>query len=248
MNMIKALAGALAFLLPAIVAAGSGAPKAEGLESPKYKWALMESEIAAALARVGNPIVGQQTYELCVSCHEASGAGSANGDYPQLAGQHATVLIKQMADIRRGVRDNPVMYPYAVQLKYAQDLSDVAAYLEGLCIPLNHGRYEGADATKQIATGKELYDRQCTQCHGPNGEGNNAQFYPVIAGQHYKYLLRQMTEIRDEKRRNANPDMVKVIKPFTNDQLVAISAYQASLTMRGAMCTKRGVVPPDSKE
>jgi len=62
----------------------------------------------------------------------------------------------------------------------------------------------------------------------------------VIAGQHYKYLLRQMTEIRDGHRRNANPDMVKVIKPYTNDQLVAISAYQASLSMPGAMCKPKG--------
>ena len=30
--------------------------------------------------------------------------------------------------------------------------------------------------------------------------------------------------------------MVKVIKPYTNDQLVAISAYQASLKMPGSMC------------
>jgi hypothetical protein len=58
----------------------------------------------------------------------------------------------------------------------------------------------------------------------------------VLAGQHYKYLLRQMTEIRDGHRRNANPDMVKVIKPYTNEQLVAISAYQASLSMPGSMC------------
>ena len=36
----------------------------------------------------------------------------------------------------------------------------------------------------------------------------------MIAGQHYKYLLRQMTEIRDGKRRNANPDMVKIIKKY----------------------------------
>jgi len=27
-----------------------------------------------------------------------------------------------------------------------------------------------------------------------------------------------------------------VIKPYTNDQLVAISAYQASLSMPGSMC------------
>jgi cytochrome c553 len=57
-----------------------------------------------------------------------------------------------------------------------------------------------------------------------------------LAGQHYKYLLRQMTEIRDGHRRNANPDMVKIIKKYDNKQLIAISAYQASLTMPGSMC------------
>jgi cytochrome c553 len=83
---------------------------------------------------------------------------------------------------------------------------------------------------------RTLYEKQCKECHGANGEGDKAKFYPVIAGQHYKYLLRQMTEIRDGHRRNANPDMVKVIKPYTDDQLVAISAYQASLKMPGSMC------------
>ena len=92
------------------------------------------------------------------------------------------------------------------------------------------------DVGKQIAAGKDLYEKQCKECHGANGEGNKEKFYPVIAGQHYKYLLRQMTEIRDGHRRNANPDMVKVIKPYTNDQLVAISAYQSSLVMPGNMC------------
>ncbi len=45
-----------------------------------------------------------------------------------------------------------------------------------------------------------------------------------------------MTEIRDGKRRNANPDMVKIIKPYTNEMLVSISAYQSSLSMPGSMC------------
>ncbi len=91
----------------------------------------------------------------------------------------------------------------------------------------------------QVAKGKDLYEKQCKECHGANGEGDKAKFYPVIAGQHYKYLLRQMTEIRDGHRRNANPDMVKVIKPYTDDQLVAISAYQASLKMPGSMCSDK---------
>ena len=33
--------------------------------------------------------------------------------------------------------------------------------------------------------------------------------------------------------------MVDVIKPYTDDMLVAISAYQASLKMPGAMCTEK---------
>jgi cytochrome c553 len=48
-----------------------------------------------------------------------------------------------------------------------------------------------------------------------------------------------MTEIRDGHRRNANPDMVKVIKPYTNDQLISISAYQSSLKMPGSMCAPK---------
>jgi cytochrome c553 len=79
-----------------------------------------------------------------------------------------------------------------------------------------------------------------------NGEGVKDKFYPVLAGQHYKYLLRQMTEIRDGHRRNANPDMVKIIKKYDNTQLVAISAYQASLVMPGAMC-KAGAKPAKKK-
>lgn len=54
----------------------------------------------------------------------------------------------------------------------------------------------------------------------------------MIAGQHYKYLLRQMIEIRDGKRRNSHPEMVRVIAKYDNAQLVAIAAYQAMLATR----------------
>ena len=64
----------------------------------------------------------------------------------------------------------------------------------------------------------------------------DAQTIDVLLKAPNPVLLRQMTEIRDGHRRNANPDMVKVIKPYTNDQLVAISAYQSSLVMPGNMC------------
>ena len=45
-----------------------------------------------------------------------------------------------------------------------------------------------------------------------------------------------MTEIRDGKRRNANPEMVGIIGKYDDEQLVAVAAYQASLRMPGKMC------------
>jgi cytochrome c553 len=231
----------LAALIPATAAlAAPPADKKAGIESKDYKWNAQEGEKIEALTKKGDAKGGKEGYEICGACHLPSGAGRPDGTFPQLAGQHTTVLIKQMADIRAGLRDNPTMYPFAKELVDAQELANVSAYIESLCIPLDHGHYEGADAAKQVATGKELYEKQCKECHGANGEGQKDKFYPVIAGQHYKYLLRQMTEIRDGKRRNANPDMVKVIKPYTNDQLVAISAYQSSLVMPGNMCKPKG--------
>ena len=236
-SLILALSASL-FAISSAMAAGP-APKKEGIESKDYKWNAQEGEKIEALHKKGDVKAGKDAYEVCGACHLPSGAGRPDGTFPQLAGQHSTVLIKQMADIRAGLRDNPTMYPFAATLTDAQELADAAAYIQSLCIPVDHGKYEGKDAALQISQGKDLYEKQCKECHGANGEGNKEKFYPVIAGQHYKYLLRQMTEIREGKRRNANPDMVKVIKPYTDAQLVAISAYQSSLTMPGSMCAPK---------
>lgn len=235
MKKIIALALALAFA-PAVFAGGPPPAKQSGIESKDYKWNAQEGEKIEALTLKGNIKEGKEGYEVCGACHLPSGAGRTDGTFPQLAGQHTTVLIKQMADIRAGLRDNPTMYPFAKELTDAQELANVSAYIESLCIPADHGKYEGPDAEKQIADGKVMYEKECIECHKANGEGIKDKFYPVLAGQHYKYLLRQMTEIRDGKRRNANPDMVKIIKKYDNSQLVAISAYQSSLHMPGSTC------------
>lgn len=239
--MKKILAIAIAAALIPATAAFAQAPavKKAGIESKDYKWNAQEGEKVEALKLKGDAKNGEETYEVCGACHLPNGAGRSDGTFPQLAGQHATVLIKQIADIRSGLRDNPTMYPFAKEaMVNPQELADTAAYIQTMCIPLDHGHYEGADAAKQIADGKVLYEKECKECHGSNGQGDSAKYYPVIAGQHYKYLLRQMTEIRDGKRRNANPDMVKIIKKYDDKQLVAISAYQSSMQMHGKMCKK----------
>ncbi|MGH0034151.1 MAG: c-type cytochrome [Myxococcota bacterium] len=216
--------------LPLLLGAGTAwsqapAPKKTGIEGEGYVWNEAEGEKVEALKLEGDVENGEEAYEICSACHLPSGAGRSDGTFPQLAGQHTTVLIKQMADIREGLRDNPIMYPFASSLIDPQELADVAAYIQTLPIPTDNGRGPGTN----LDLGKKLYDENCVECHGSQGEGAAAKFYPVLAGQHYEYMLRQITDIRDGRRRNANPDMVKVVKKYSDEDLQAVVDYMSRL-------------------
>jgi cytochrome c553 len=203
------------------------APKAKGIESDDYVWNEEIGEKMEALQLTGDLENGEEAFEICSACHLPSGAGRPDGTFPQLAGQHPTVLIKQMADIREGRRDNPIMYPFASTLIDPQELADVAAYIQTLPIPQNNGKGPGDEA--MLKRGAELYARDCVECHGEQGEGNAAKFYPVLAGQHYKYLLRQIEDIAAGRRRNANPDMVKIVKEYPEEDLMAVTDYMSTI-------------------
>ncbi|MEF8708772.1 MAG: c-type cytochrome [Candidatus Accumulibacter propinquus] len=230
--MYKALTVAVALSLAAAGAlAEPPAAKPAGIDRKDYQWNAQDNpEKLKALRLVGDVKAGEADYKAyCADCHLPQGVGNPHGSIPQLAGQHPTVIIKQLADIRSGLRDNPTMYPYAGKLADAQALANVAAYIGTFCVPRDSGKYEGPDAAKRIAYGKVLYEKECVQCHQPNGDGNREKFYPLIAGQHYQYLLRQMIEIRAGRRGNSHPDMLRVIARYDDSQLVAIAAYQAML-------------------
>jgi cytochrome c553 len=206
------------------------------IEVRDYKGNTSPAEKDEALRLKGVAKAGEADFnKYCAACHLPTGRGNLDGSIPQLAGQHPTVLIKQLTDIRSGLRYNPTMYPFARELAGPQAVANVAAYVATLCIPLDSGKYQGPDAAKQVADGKALYEKECAQCHQMNGEGNSGKAYPVLAGQHYRYLLRQMTDIRDRKRLNAPPEMLEVIGKYSDTQLVAIAAYQSTLATPSTM-------------
>src|SRR5574340_1607823 len=156
MEMNKVLAVALSLALaPATMALAANpnvAEKKAGIESKDYKWNAQEGEKIEALKLKGDAKNGADTYEVCGACHLPSGAGRPDGTFPQLAGQHATVIIKQIADIRGGLRDNPTMYPFAVTLSDAQELADVAAYIQTICISRDNGRNPAAKEGDALMT------------------------------------------------------------------------------------------------
>lgn len=248
MNKIALTVVVSVALIPTFAVAQMPVAKNTGIEARDYPGNTSPAEKDAALKLKGNANAGRDDYELyCAACHLPSGRGNPDGSIPQLAGQHSTVVIKQLADIRSGLRYNPTMYPFARKLAGPQALANVAAYLSTLCIPLDSGKYAGPDTAEMVAGGKLLYEKECSQCHQPNGEGVKPMFYPVLAGQHYGYLLRQMTDIRDGKRANAHPEMVRVAQKYNHDQLLAIAAYQASLTTpRTMLMTQASMCNADS--
>ncbi|AGA91312.1 cytochrome c553 [Thioflavicoccus mobilis 8321] len=204
-------------------------PRAPGIESPDYVWNEVEGEELRALRATGDPVRGAYAYKLCRNCHGNDAAGDAAGFYPRLAGQHATVLIKQLADVREGRRDNPKMYPFATEHSIStQQIADIAVYLQGLPVDPEHGRGIGGD----MSEGARLYEDDCEVCHGLAGEGDADAFYPKLADQHYAYLTRQAFDIRDGVRRNANPEMVEAIERYTDQQILAVINYVSWLDGR----------------
>ncbi len=174
---------------------------------------------------------GIEVYEVCSACHLTEGWGEKTGTFPQIAGQHREVLIKQLADIRAGNRDNPTMYPFALpeSIGDEQAMADVTAYIATL--PMNPDNHKGpwAPGTPEYDQGAKLFKDNCVKCHGERGEGKAEKFYPRLEGQHYSYMVRQFEWIRDGKRRNANPEMMKQIKEFTDKQMQMVinwASYQ----------------------
>jgi len=226
-NVIKIIA-VIALLVVGTVQAGDEPkqPVAPGIESPGYVWNEMRGEKLLALQAKGDALRGEIAFEVCQGCHGLDALGETDGSYPRLAGQHASVLIKQLADVRAGVRDNRKMYPFADEhVVNTQEIADIAVYLQGLPVPAEHGQGPGAD----LERGRTLYERDCVDCHGPTGEGDPTSFYPRVTGQHYLYLVRQMRDIRDGKRRNANPEMLDVSKPYTDDDIQVVVDYMSRL-------------------
>jgi cytochrome c553 len=199
--------------------------KPRGLEAAGSKWNLGSAEQTQALKLRGDARRGEESFQVCAACHQADGAGQQDGLFPRLAGQHPTVIIKQLTDIRMGRRDNAIMYPFASTVGGAQEMADLTAYIATLKPSSANGRGPG----KGLERGQQLYLRDCATCHGAAGEGNAARFFPRLAGQHYRYLLRQAIEVRTGARRNANPDMARVVKPYEPEDLSAVADYVSRL-------------------
>lgn len=228
MNYTTKTMFAVIFSCVAVVAHASGqAQKAPTYGEKGYKWGEMLPEQKAILGLSGDVERGKEAFRGCRGCHKPDGGGLADGTYPRLSGQHPSVVIKQVTEVRAGIRSNPKMDPFSSDHAVTpQEIADIAAYLEILESKRENGKGPGT----HLAKGKALYEAdKCASCHGDSGEGDAARAYPVVASQHFGYLVREMAWIQKGIRGNSHPRMVRSIADYTPEDIEAVSDYMSRM-------------------
>ena len=174
----------------------------------------------------GNPEAGKPLTVVCSACHSADG-NSAAPTFPKLAGQNEAYLLKQMTEIKAGVRAVPQMTGMLNGLS-EQNLADVAAYFASQTTAIGQ-----ADPTL-VEQGKRLYRDgnpdtgvpACTACHGPAGKGLNSAAFPSLSGQHASYTASQLKMFQTGERTNDTAKIMQNIAFKMNDQEIkAVSSY-----------------------
>ena len=62
----------------------------------------------------------------------------------------------------------------------------------------------------------------CQVCHGKEGFSYNP-LYPVLAGQHAEYIIKQLKDFKADRR--LNPIMNEIAKPLTVQDMEDLAAY-----------------------
>lgn len=188
------------------------------------------AEFRAAAQLDANLAHGADLFQSCAECHGLGGGGSEDGTVPVIAGQHVSVLVKQLVDFRHDRRWSERMQDAAKQHELAgpQDVLDVAAYAESLKRPSPAVGEAGDDILR--LEGQRLYYRGCEVCHGRLGEGDLRRLRPRLAGQHYQYLVKQLNETALGDRPGMDSEHIKLIGALSGDERAAVAHYVSRLS------------------
>lgn len=180
--------------------------------------------------------------ERCIECHGPEGQGAQHsngpeGKFPKLAGQHPDYLYKQLMDFRSGARKHDVMSLMARSVEPA-DLRDIVAFFASR--PRAVG--EGGPVSERARTLHLQGDAArgvppCATCHGEQGLGSSSGsggargvVTPLLAGQEYLYLERQLLDWRSGWRTNSPGGVMnQAVAPLSEAELKDLANYLSGL-------------------
>jgi len=172
----------------------------------------------------------ERAVNLCSTCHGPRGI-STSPEFPILAAQREGYIVAQLENFQAKTREEKAAHDFMWGIAGNLDtplLRSIAQYYAAQ--PPAPGR-PGDPAT--IARGRELYEKgladrsipPCATCHGAKAAG--LADFPRLAGQHAKYVVRQIEFIQSLTRKA--PVMHGIVKELTPDEMQAIAAYVQSL-------------------
>lgn len=179
----------------------------------------------------GDPVAGKTRSALCQGCHGEVGL-SLEDLIPNLAGQYANYIAKQLRNFQSGARTHQIMSAMAMTINDAE-LADIAVYFASQKKMQGNGKGSNPVAKNLFTKGDAARGiPPCMSCHGTNGKGQapDISTYPVIGGQHKPYLVAQLTHWRSGERSNS-PDgvMNMVAKSLTDAEIDALTDYISGL-------------------
>ena len=131
----------------------------------------------------------------CTPCHGPTGISYANS--PNVAGQYAVAVYKQLRDYRFSVRTNAIMTPLAESLSDT-DMKQIAAYYASL--PKPQESHLTAEPPAIVRWGAPMRNvAPCGSCHG-NMDHTLAS--PWLNGEPQIYLLQQLQAFGSGERTN----------------------------------------------
>lgn len=184
----------------------------------------------SAPAFAGSAEAGQAKSALCLACHGADG-NSPSPEWPNLAGQHASYMERQIQAFKSGDRQNDLMSPMAMILS-DEDAADIAAFYstqkvaggetDPSKLALGQRLYRGGDVAKGLIA--------CAGCHGPNGRGNPLAGYAAIQGQHSVYVANQLRAYKAGTRSTDPNQMMRNVAALLSDEEIdALASYVQGL-------------------
>jgi cytochrome c553 len=199
--------------------------------NPSAAAALAELEKVAT--RPGDPKVGQGKAGACAACHGMDG-NSSDAQYPKLAGQNESYIVRQLMNFKSGSRTNAIMQGMAAPLT-PQDMHDIGAYFA------SQKSLPGVTDDTLAGPGGKLFregnpEREipaCMSCHGPDGHGNPGAVYPQLAGQHADYVQKQLQGWHDgDNSWGSDPHaqiMPAIAQRLTAQDIAAVASYVEGL-------------------
>lgn len=175
-----------------------------------------------------SPVMPKAT--VCATCHGEKGI-SPNRIWPNLAGQHASYIVKQLQDVKAHKRQAPLMVNIIAGLSEEDILELAKFYAEQAPMP-------GTTPQKYISLGEKIYRGgntqtgvpACIACHGPQGLGNASAGFPRLSGQYSDYTLTQLRAFRQGSRTNdLNHIMRDIAQRLSPDEMLAVAHYVEGL-------------------